>query len=585
MLIGQPNNQINSIFKALVELKNINSKKDFVLSKAYAPLFLDNAIYRDSLFSIVINDCNTDKTADIKYELVSKYFEIYTDQLNPEFAKFYLSKAQEANQSDNICLANLAMFNSVNFGNENYLNQAIYYNNLTKNKSIKIRTLIAWGNDLEQKNKKIDAFRLYSEALLSSKILGDENLIRFAEQNLIMYYAGSNNTEKANEIVFNQIENLNSHAPFDSFKYAKTLSWQNFVFDDTSNIPAFVKNSAFVIDYANRNNLDKLLKDELDIFRTNCVERNDFNAIRNFYKINNPNYLYKHLLDGDTLTYFKIQVCIFEQEKNKDSTIYYLNKLEQFLVHGQHNKFQTANFYKRKGAYYLRCGNVSEAIDAFEISNNLSTSLGYTKWIIETSNLLSKLYYQQNNLQKAYSYMFKYANYKDSLAVIENKDKQLKIEIENENKLQLFELEKTKTMHERKMNILYSIVTMILCFFCAMLIILSGVNNSKKIIRAIAYISFIFLFETIIMVFENWIHHFTHGEAWKMLLFKIGLISILLPFHHWIEHKVIHYLYENRLVDIQKIKSFIASTFTRKKEVIIENKPIDENATPDNNNI
>jgi len=34
----------------------------------------------------------------------------------------------------------------------------------------------------------------------------------------------------------------------------------------------------------------------------------------------------------------------------------------------------------------------------------------------------------------------------------------------------------------------------------------------------------------------------THDEPWKVLLIKIALAAILLPLHHWSEHKVIHYL-------------------------------------------
>lgn len=33
-----------------------------------------------------------------------------------------------------------------------------------------------------------------------------------------------------------------------------------------------------------------------------------------------------------------------------------------------------------------------------------------------------------------------------------------------------------------------------------------------------------------------------HGEPWKDLAFMIGLAAILVPLHHWLEKKVLHYL-------------------------------------------
>lgn len=47
------------------------------------------------------------------------------------------------------------------------------------------------------------------------------------------------------------------------------------------------------------------------------------------------------------------------------------------------------------------------------------------------------------------------------------------------------------------------------------------------------------------------IHDLTHGEPWKVLAIKIGLIAILSPLHHKLEEKVIHYLTTKELVRIK----------------------------------
>ena len=44
------------------------------------------------------------------------------------------------------------------------------------------------------------------------------------------------------------------------------------------------------------------------------------------------------------------------------------------------------------------------------------------------------------------------------------------------------------------------------------------------------------------MIFKKKIYSITHGEPWKDLLFMIALAALLVPLHHWLEHRVLHYL-------------------------------------------
>jgi membrane-bound ClpP family serine protease len=68
------------------------------------------------------------------------------------------------------------------------------------------------------------------------------------------------------------------------------------------------------------------------------------------------------------------------------------------------------------------------------------------------------------------------------------------------------------------------------------------------VIRALGFLSFIFLFEFIILLADKNIQRWTHEEPWKVLVIKIALAAILVPLHHWLEHKVIHYLSHRKRV-------------------------------------
>jgi hypothetical protein len=82
------------------------------------------------------------------------------------------------------------------------------------------------------------------------------------------------------------------------------------------------------------------------------------------------------------------------------------------------------------------------------------------------------------------------------------------------------------------------------------LVMLGAFSVSKTTIRIIGFFAFIFLFEFIILLADHKIHDATHGEPWKILAIKILLISLLLPFHHWLEEKVIHILTERKLIKV-----------------------------------
>jgi len=83
------------------------------------------------------------------------------------------------------------------------------------------------------------------------------------------------------------------------------------------------------------------------------------------------------------------------------------------------------------------------------------------------------------------------------------------------------------------------------------LVILGMFKVSAGFIRAMGFFVFLLLFEFIFLVFKKNIYSITHGEPLKDLLFMIALAALLVPLHHWLEHKVLHYLTShNRLTAV-----------------------------------
>ena len=71
---------------------------------------------------------------------------------------------------------------------------------------------------------------------------------------------------------------------------------------------------------------------------------------------------------------------------------------------------------------------------------------------------------------------------------------------------------------------------------------------SKLTIKLLGYFAFISLFEFIIVLIDSFIHRLAHGEPLKIWLIKIGLIALLVPFQHYLEHGLIKFLASRKLI-------------------------------------
>ncbi len=184
-------------------------------------------------------------------------------------------------------------------------------------------------------------------------------------------------------------------------------------------------------------------------------------------------------------------------------------------------------------------------------------------YMLSAGNILQKLYEQKEDYKTAYNYSLKSTVYKDSIELMAREKDVALMEIDNVNKKRLADEELANQQKQRSHNLQYLAITVIIATIFLLMIIIGMFKVSKITIRAMGFLSLIFLFEFIVLLLDNWIHNFTHGEPWKVWLIKIGIISILLPLHHSIEEKLVHYLLSKKLIllrswfNIANLKKFI----------------------------
>ncbi|MGZ8537395.1 MAG: tetratricopeptide repeat protein, partial [Flavisolibacter sp.] len=238
---------------------------------------------------------------------------------------------------------------------------------------------------------------------------------------------------------------------------------------------------------------------------------------------------------------------IYKQLGKYDSAGYYFQK----AAPGYENTSTTPgklSFYFSYADFFYESGNSAKAIEYYNKAIALADQTKDLEWQQRIAKELDTVYAKQQDFEKSRSYSNMYHDYKDSLQKLSEEKDMMQMELADEEQRQKRIAEEQAAALERKHSVQYMGITIGIALVFLLLVIMGAFKVSETTIRIMGFFAFIFLFEFIIMIADAKIHHFTHGEPLPLLLTKIVLIAILLPLHHWLEHKVVHYLASRRLI-------------------------------------
>lgn len=176
------------------------------------------------------------------------------------------------------------------------------------------------------------------------------------------------------------------------------------------------------------------------------------------------------------------------------------------------------------------------------LANRLADSADDLYFRRDVAQQLDSVFVAVHDYKNAEHYLSLFNLYRDSLESLAKQKDLLNIEIGNANKRLLQEKEAELTATRKRNNLEYLGITAAIATVFIILVLFGVFKISPAVIRALGFFAFIFLFEFIVLLLDEQIHEFTHGEPWKILGVKIIIISLLLPFHHWLEEKMHHYL-------------------------------------------
>jgi hypothetical protein len=412
--------------------------------------------------------------------------------------------------------------------------EAVNYAELTDNDSLKITAQLSYGNTLIAKDDNYTAFKKYMLALNMSEVANQKMLTLTLHERLGNFYKKIGQVEKAKDYYINGL------------KLAKEINDSSLtltIYSSLINLYAGEKEFAMAREYLkilykkgekNEQFLQYAIGAESGI-----IAKEDINKLPEFMK-KNPMLLTEYAKYNMFFEMHRLKGLIFSVEKKFDSAFYYLTLAKKEFNPKDINSLARWN---ETYAYYLeKKENYGEAATYVEQNVLLAKQIQSLTNEKECYENLDSLYIKGGDKTKEISNKSLLYTIKDSLDRQQKAYDLLGVEVDIENK----RTERNKILKKEKELQRNNLQYMgILAAIIALFIALAAMGKFKVkpwLIRSLGFLSFILLFEFIILLIDGKLHDLTHGEPLPILLVKIVLIAMLLPFHHWLEHKVIHYL-------------------------------------------
>lgn len=423
----------------------------------------------------------------------------------------------------------------------NYSNQAFSNVNLIKNDSLLAKVHLEFGSVYLAQNEKILALKNYMTAIRIAEDLKNNTLLRAGYSRLSTFYFMLEDFDKAIDYQIKATNRLSE------IKTGQTPYFKIQDLSRTGDIYAAKKNNDIAMNYYEQSLklADSLKYEPIKAIAYRSIINNYLNngqpqqALQYF----NSHPQLKQFMEAVNFSYFidHSYGYIYSQLGNYDSAKYYYNKVAPFFERDVNNS-NKLNYYFQLGQLHKKTQEYDTALAYFLKANALAKNIGELNTMSNIALQLDSLYQQKGDFKEAFTYSNLHHLYKDSINKLGKEKDLLQIEVADEQqRLERQEKERLELKRKRD-NIQYLLITIGIASLFILLVMMGMFKVSAATIKMIGFFTFLMFFEFIFLIFKKNIYGFTKGEPWKDLAFMIMLAAILLPLHHWLEHKVIHYL-------------------------------------------
>ncbi|MBU4538519.1 MAG: hypothetical protein L6264_01885 [Weeksellaceae bacterium] len=500
----------------------------------------------DSLIDLALSKAlEKEDSLMIAYCYITSLKDKDAEKLSVEDGKLFLKQAlnyAERLQDQNVATkANFAMCEFLlqkKKPDEASVILGIAANAQSSDKKNDIERLIIQSQINQQQDQSFEQLKALLDAQYMAADLENDSLQYISLQLLSDFYFSEGNYEKSLYYSQKIKEILQSKKPLDSVKWYYTEANRLSVFVKTMDNEAVYKIAEKINNFGKRKNISNLCSFAQSSLRSYFIEKKDFNRLKIWYT-NHPDEL-KVLQKNNRPQFYRVKAYLAEQENKKDSALLYFDMAGQNIE--KDNPYSLYNYYLRKSELEERNQLNEKAETDLETAYNYSQQTKLYKEQIDLANKIIAYHDTQGNKEKADYFLRNLnssnANYIEML----NNDNIRKIELNTIFAHKELEREKEIEKTNRKHNIQYFIITLGILFFIMTIITLSLYHMPKWWLKSMSFISFIVLFEFIILIIDSKLHDWSHGDPYKILGVKVCIIAVLLPLHHWLEKKFLNLL-------------------------------------------
>jgi tetratricopeptide (TPR) repeat protein len=237
-----------------------------------------------------------------------------------------------------------------------------------------------------------------------------------------------------------------------------------------------------------------------------------------------------------------------------DSARLYFNKALPFFEKST-NESNRVGFYRQLAGFYKKTGDTKKSMEYFIKVKEIGERIGILEAIRAAAKNLDTLYAQSGDYKTAGTFNAMYYLYKDSIEKINKNNELAQIEALDEQQRIERKLAEEAEAKEKRNRIQYMGIVIGIAALFVGLVMMGWFKVSASTIKAIGFFAFLLFFEFIFLVFKKNIYGVTKGEPLYDLLFMIALAAILVPLHHWLEHKVIHFLTSHHMLKLKSVFS------------------------------
>ena len=258
------------------------------------------------------------------------------------------------------------------------------------------------------------------------------------------------------------------------------------------------------------------------------------------YLLSNPD-LVQFFKNPGLANYYWQTGDIYRYSAKFDSALYYYRLAETELT-ANYDAGNKLTIYTAMAETYLQNRDSSIAKNYFEKAFVLCRQINKLSPLLSICTQIGMLHAKNSDFKMAYYYAIQADSASKLLQSNAAKDKVVMLQVDRENKKRESDVLEAAQKTERKHNLQVMAITLMLTGIFAFMLFLGMFAVSKTTIRMIGYFAFISLFEFIIVLLDHPIIAISHGEPLKIWGIKICLIAMLVPFQHFLEHRLISFL-------------------------------------------